>query len=434
MLVVHFTNLLIVVVAAFAANLALGFFPRVRLPAIVLEILLGIIIGPSVLGWVKPDLPVSIFSLVGLSFLLFLSGLEIDVRRIRGRTLRLTAAGYALSFVIGILLGLAFHAGGFVKSPLFMAIILVSTSLGVIVPVLKDSDNINSDFGQLVIAAASIADFGAIILLSLFFSGKGSTSTSATLILLGVFGALVVLIGLTIAGVERFGGLSRVLLRLQDTTAEIRVRGAFALLLGFVALADKIGFETILGAFAAGALLSLIDRDQMMTHPEFRVKLEAAGFGIFIPVFFVTTGLHFDVNALFSSVSTVVRIPLFLLALLIARGVPALLYSSLIGRKKAVIAGILQATSLPFIVAATQIGVKIGVVSAASSAALIAAGLLSVIIFPATGLALLRREMPEQDAARQRAQMPTPAMPVMTTAERALCQAGAEMPDGAGAA
>ena len=170
-----------------------------------------------------------------------------------------------------------------------------------IVPVLKDSGNISSDFGQLVIAAASIADFGAIILLSLFFSGEGSTDTAGKLILLGIFGALVVVIGVVIAGLERFRGISGVLQRLQDTTAQIRVRGAFVLLIGFVALAENVGLEVILGAFAAGALLSLIDRDRQMTHPQFRVKLEAAGFGIFIPVFFVTTGLRFNLDALFAS-------------------------------------------------------------------------------------------------------------------------------------
>src|SRR5215467_2780821 len=197
-----FTNLLIVVGAGLLAPLMLGFFPRIRLPAIVLEIVLGIIIGPSVLGWVKPDEPVSILALIGLAFLLFLSGLEIDVRRLRGAILKLTALGFAVSFVIAIAVGLGLHAGGFVKSPLFVAIVLVATSLGVIVPVLKDSGNISSNFGQLVIAAGSIADFGAIILLSLFFSGKGSTSTAGTLILLGVFGLVVALVGFAIAGFE----------------------------------------------------------------------------------------------------------------------------------------------------------------------------------------------------------------------------------------
>jgi Kef-type K+ transport system membrane component KefB len=421
---VHYTNLLIVVGVGLLAPLGLGFFPRLRLPAVVLELVLGIAIGPSGLGWVKPDLPVSILALIGLAFLLFLSGLEIDVERLRGRILKLSTLGFALSFAIAIVLGLGLKAGGFVRSPLFVAIVLAASSLSVIFPVLKDSDNTSSSFGQLVLASASIAELGAIILLSLFFSGTGSTSTAATLILLGVFGLVVVVVGVAIAGLERSISLSRVLRRLQDTTAQIRVRAAFVLLIGFTVLADQVGLETILGAFAAGALLSLIDRDQTMTHPEFRLKLEAAGFGIFIPVFFVTTGLRFDVNALFSSASTVARIPLFLLALLIVRGLPALLYSRLIGRQRALIAGVLQATSLPFIVAATQIGVQIGVVTKASAAALIAAGLLSVIIFPAVGLALLRREQPAQDADQAAPAIPTPAMPVMTVEDRELCELG----------
>ena len=169
---VHFTNLLVVVGAGLLAPLGLGFFPRIRLPAIVLEIVLGIVIGPSVLGWVEPDLPVSILALVGLAFLLFLAGLEIDFERLRGRILRLTAVGFALSFAIAIVLGLGLKAGGFVKSPLFVAIVLASSTVGVIFPVLKDSGNIGSSFGQLVIAATSIGEFASIILLSLFFSRK----------------------------------------------------------------------------------------------------------------------------------------------------------------------------------------------------------------------------------------------------------------------
>jgi Kef-type K+ transport system membrane component KefB len=422
---VHLTNLLIVVAIGLLAPLILGFFPRVRLPAIVLEIVLGIVVGPSGLGWVKPDLPVSILALVGLAFLLFLSGLEIDVERLRGRILKLTALGFVASFAIAVVLGLGLQAGGFVKSPLFVAIVLVATSLGVIVPVLKDSGNIGTNFGQLVIAAASIADFGAIILLSVFFSGKGSTSTAGTLILLGVFGLVVAAVGLAIAGVERSMSLSAVLRRLQDTTAQIRVRAAFVLLIGFSALAEQVGLETILGAFAAGALLSLIDRDEAMTHPQFRLKLEAVGFGVFIPVFFVTSGLRFDLGALFSSGSTVARVPLFLFAIVLARGLPALLYVRLLGRSRALIAGILQATSLPFIVAATQIGLQLGVVTRASAAGLVAAGLLSVVISPALGLVLLRRERPDAGEARGATAPPVaPVMPVLTTEDRALCRVG----------
>jgi Kef-type K+ transport system membrane component KefB len=206
---------------------------------------------------------------------------------------------------------------------------------------------------------------------------------------------------------------------LQDTTAQIRVRAAFVLLIGFTALADQVGLETILGAFAAGALLSLIDRDEAMTHPQFRLKLEAAGFGVFIPVFFVTSGLRFDLGALFASPSTVARVPLFLLAILLARGVPALVYVRLLGRSRALIAGVLQATSLPFIVAATQIGLQLGVITRASAAGLVAAGLLSVIVSPALGLVLLRRAQPEGSAQRTPT---TSAMPVLTAEDRALCR------------
>jgi Kef-type K+ transport system membrane component KefB len=417
---VHFTNLLIVVAAGLLAPLALGFFPRVRLPAIVLEIVLGIVIGPSGLGWVTPYLPVSILALIGLGFLLFLSGLELDLDRLRGRILRLTSIDFAVSLAIAIILGLALHAGGFVNSPLFVAIVLSATSVGVIVPVLKDSGNISSSFGQLVIAAASIAEFGSIVLLSLFFSSNGSTSTAGTLVLLGGFGLVVLLVGLAIAGVEHSMSLVGVLQRLQDTTAQIRVRAAFVLLIGFAALADRIGFEQILGAFAAGALISLVDRDEAMTHPEFRVKLEAVGFGVFIPIFFVTSGVQFDLPALFASASTVAQVPLFLLAIYLARGLPALVYVRLLGRAQSVIAGVLQSTSLTFIVAATQIGLGLGVVSQASATGLVAAGLLSVAISPTLGLVLLRQQQPNAGASREPR---SSAMPVITAEDRALSRA-----------
>ena len=163
----------------------------------------------------------------------------------------------------------------------------------------------------------------------------------------------------------------------------------------------------------------------MTTHPQFRLKLEAIGFGVFIPIFFVTSGLTFDLSALFASTSTIARVPLFLLAILLARGLPALVYLRLLGPSRTLIAGILQATSLPFIVAATQIGLQLGVVSRASAAALVAAGLLSVVISPALGLALLCHEHPE--TATPRAQ-PTPIMPVLTAEDRALRRASEVKP------
>jgi Kef-type K+ transport system membrane component KefB len=148
----------------------------------------------------------------------------------------------------------------------------------------------------------------------------------------------------------------------------------------------------ILGAFAAGAVLTLVDQDEVMTHPEFRRKLEAIGFGLFIPVFFVTSGVRFDLDALTSSTSAIVMVPIFLAALAVVRGLPAMLYRGIVARRKTIVAGLFQATSLPFIVAATAIGKSLGLIDAAESAALIAAGLFSVLIFPLAGLTLLRGE------------------------------------------
>jgi Kef-type K+ transport system membrane component KefB len=180
------------------------------------------------------------------------------------------------------------------------------------------------------------------------------------------------------------------LLRLQDTTAQIRVRAAIVIFVGFAVVAEELGFEVILGTFIAGATISLLDRDEVMTHPDFRRKLEAIGFGFFIPIFFVTSGVRFDLEALLADASNVAMVPVFLAALLVVRGLPALLYRGLLGTRRTVVAGILQATSLPFIVAATAIGLELGLLDAAESAALIGAGLLSVLVFPLLGLTLLR--------------------------------------------
>jgi len=397
---IGFSDLLIVTVVAFSAPFLLGLAPGLRLPAVVLEIVAGIAIGPSGFGWVEIDEPIDVLSLIGLAFLLFLAGLEIDFHALRGGLVGIATLGFAASFGLGIAVALILDGLGQVDTPLLVAIILVATSLGIVVPVLKDSDQIASGLGQLVITAASIADFGAVILLSLFFS-REATSTSTKLVLLGGFFLVAGAFALAIVGAERSGTLAGVLLRLQDTTAQIRVRGAFVLLVAFVALAESLGLEAILGAFLAGAVVSLVDRDRMLTHPTFRTKLEAVGYGVFIPVFFVASGIRFDLNALFSSASTVVRVPVFLIALLAVRGLPTLLYRSLLGRREVLVAALLQATSLPFIVAASMIGMQLDLLDKATGAALIAAGLLSVLLFPLLALSILRGAEPASLEADQ---------------------------------
>jgi len=184
--------------------------------------------------------------------------------------------------------------------------------------------------------------------------------------------------------------LGEVLLRLQDTTAEIRVRLVVLLLVAFVALAERLGLETILGAFLAGALVGLVDRDSS-SHPRFRAKLDAIGYGFLIPVFFVSSGIRLDLRGLLEEPSALLRVPVFLLALLLVRAAPAVLYRRSLGRTGATATGLVQATSLPFLVTAAQIGTVTGRLSGTDAAALVCAGLLSVLIFPAMALALLGR-------------------------------------------
>jgi Kef-type K+ transport system membrane component KefB len=386
---VSFTNLLIISAVAVLAPLLLGLLPRLRVPAVVLEIVAGIVLGPSVLGWVRVDLPVQILALFGLAFLLFLAGLEIDLARLRGPVLRLALLGYAVTLMLGLAAGVGFRASGWVGQPLLLAIALSATSLGLIVPVLKDAGKIDSDVGQTAIAAATVADFAAIVLLSLFFSTSGG-STGAKLVLLVAFAAVVTATGLAVVLARRSMRLGDVLVRLQDTTAEIRIRFAVVLLVAFTVLAERFGLETILGAFLAGAVVGLVDRDAS-SHPQFRTKLEAIGYGFLIPVFFVSSGVRLDLTGLLAHPSALARVPVFLLALLVARGVPALLGLRATGPRNTIAIGLLQATSLPFIVTATQIGMTLGQISPVTGAALVCAGLLSVLIFPLLALGLLRQ-------------------------------------------
>jgi Kef-type K+ transport system membrane component KefB len=386
---VSFDSVALVAAVAVVAPLALT-LTAIRLPAIVLEIVLGIVIGPHVLGWATADEPVTVLSRLGLAFLLLLAGLEIDFARLRGRLLRLTSTGFAVSFALALAVGYGLRLGDLVKSPLLIAIILSATGLGVILPILKDAGETDTAFGQVVVAGASIAEVTPILMLSLFFSGE-SGGVGAKLALLVAFLVFVVAVGMTILGLQRSMRISEALVRLQDTTAEIRVRGAFLLLALFVVLASRFGLEAILGAFLAGATLKLVDRDEAMTHAFFHRKLEAVGFGVFVPFFFVATGLGLDVGALFRSPSALARVPIFLGALLAVRALPALLYRPLAERGRQLVAGgLLQATSLSIPVVAGQIGVSLGLIRPTNYVALVAAGLISVVVFPVIALTLLR--------------------------------------------
>lgn len=388
---ISFDNLAIVVAVAFSAPLLLGLAPALRVPSVVLEIVAGIVLGPSVLGWVQIDPAVQVLSLIGVGFLLLLAGIEIDYHELRGRQLEVALIAFAISLGIALAISFGLDLAGVISAPFLTAVILSATSLAVVLPVLKDTNLIESRFGQLVIAATSIADVATVVMLSLFFSGK-SGGVGTKILLFGVFGGLCIGAGAAIMLGGHVTRISRALLRLQDTTAQIRVRGAFLLLVLFSIVAVRFGLEAILGTFLAGAVIKLADRDGMMTHSHFHRKLDEAGFGFFIPVFFVSSGIRFDGHALFGDGAALAKVPLFFLLLLVIRGLPALVFRSLVGTKLTAAAGLLLATNLSFVIVASQIGEELGLLSGATAAALVAAAVLSVVVYPLLALALLRAD------------------------------------------
>ncbi len=384
-----FTNLLLVAIVALAAPLVVGSFPRLRIPAVVAEIAGGIVVGPSLLGWVQADLAVEIVALLGLSFLLFIGGAEIDPGRLRGAPMRRAVVGFAVTAVLALAVGGAVAAFGLTSSPLLVGVALSATSLGVVIAVLTDARRIASEFGQQLIVNASVADFGAVLLLSLLFA-QGESPVGARLVLLA---GLLGLAGAAAFALSRAGHVMRVttlLGRLEGGAVEIHVRLAIVLMLAFAVAALRVGVEAILGSFLAGAILSFVARDAMLEarlHP----KLGAVGYGFLIPVFFVTAGLRFDLQALFADSATLLAIPVFLAGLLVVRGVPALLTSRGQGRNTAFALALLQATTLSFLVTASQIGLMAGLLDSGPASALVGAGLVSVALFPPVALGLLQR-------------------------------------------
>ncbi|WP_188188445.1 cation:proton antiporter [Nonomuraea sp. SYSU D8015] len=386
-----YDNLLIVLAVAAGVPFLLAAVPRLPVPGAVLEIVAGVVLGPAVLNVVAADTAVQALSVIGLGFLLFLAGLEIDIRRLRGPRARLVSAGLLGSVALAAIVGLLLHVAGLAESPLLIGTALVATSLGLLIPILKDVGAIDRPVGQLTIGGASAGEISAVVLLSLLFSEHSSGPGSRLLLLLSLVG-LAVLIVLASMQAGRSMWLSRAVEKLADTSAQVRVRLSMLLVVGLSAMALHLGFEAILGAFVAGAVLRLIDPDAERTHPQFHIKLEGLGYGFLVPVFFVTSGIQFNLGALFADAGTVLRVPMFLAALLLVRGLPALAYRAAgLSCADVMASGLLQATSLPVIVAAATIGLKLDAIRPENAAALVAAGLLSVVVFPLMALRLLSR-------------------------------------------
>lgn len=384
----HLTLVNIVGVAAiaFCVPFVLGFFPRVRVPSVTLELVAGIVVGPAVLGWIEPGPVVTVMAAIGVAFLLFLAGLELDLDMLKGAPLRRGSLSFLLTFALALALMAPLGAAGVILSPLLVAVALTATSIGILVPVLRDTGHLDTRVGHFTICSASAAEVGTIGLLGVFFAGKDSSAPVSALLLV-VVAVLAVLLLAALRYTRRWAPGRRIFDRLDESSAPVRVRFAVMILLGAAALATSFGFEGILGTFVAGAVVAIVIRGDRREEA-LRSRLKVIGFGLFVPAFFVTSGLRFDLDRI-NGLAEVGRAALFLAALVAVHTIPTVLYRPHLTWRECLASGLLQSTNLSFIVVAVAVGTELGRLREINGSALILAGLVSAVAFPAVATAVL---------------------------------------------
>lgn len=378
---------LVLVAAIAAASPVIAELSRgIGIPDVVVEILLGILVGPYVLKLAHPDSVINGLSDMGLAFLMFLAGFELDLLRIKGRPLKLASVGWAASVVLGFAFALAFVSFGLDADSLVLGLAFTTTALGTLLPVLRDAGVFDTDFGRFVMAVGTVGEFGPIVAVALLLTEKDPVVTG---LLLAVFVATAVAASL-VAVRRQPPRVVAMLRRNLNSSAQLPIRVSVLLILLLIYLAFELGLDVLLGAFAAGIVVRLFTAGE--DSEVIRAKLEAIGFGFLVPIFFVVSGIHFDLHALINRPSALLRVPLFLGIFLVVRGLPVLfLYRKALAPNLRVPLAFLAGTGLPLIVVITSIGVSVGRMQPENAAALVAAGILSVVLFPMVGLRGLRR-------------------------------------------
>ena len=396
MIGVDATSFLVIVACAALAALAVTVLgPRVAIPVVVVELLLGIIVGPEVAGIAHLDPATEFFGSLGLGMLFFFAGYEIDFERVRGLPLRLGLAGWVVSLVLAYGLAGALAAGGVVVSGLYTGSAVATTAIGTLLPILSDAGESRTRFGTYLLAAGAAAEFGPILLVTLVLSTGHPLHEAAILVF---FVALAV--GTGVLAVRTAWRGWPLIERTFETSSQLGVRLAVVLVFGLVALATQLGLDLLLGGFVAGMITRLALRGREVEV--FDSKLTAVGYGFLIPFFFVTSGMGFNVDELFSDPVALLKLPLFVALFLIVRGIPALaLYRGVMSLRDRTALGVFCATELPLVVAITTLAQNAGEMRASTASALVGAAIISTLAFPLIGLRLRRDRPPEpEDPAR----------------------------------
>jgi len=386
----------IVMVAAIAA-ITVAVLPRgMAPPVVVLELVLGILIGPEVLDLAHSSDFIDFFSNLGLGMLFYFAGYEIDFERIEGAPLKLGAIGWAISVALAYGIGGVLAAAGIVVSFLYTGSAMATTAIGTLIPILRDNDALKTRFGTYLLAAGGAGEFGPILLVTLVFSTE-SPLREASILVAFIALAIAVALGSVRLAWRGWPALERTF----EASSQLAVRVTVVLVFGLVLLASQLGLDVLLGGFVAG----MITRAALKGHElqVFESKLTAVGFGFFVPFFFVTSGLEFDLGAL-GTASALAKLALFFVLFLVVRGTPALLlYRRVLSATERRALAFFCATELPLVVAITTIAIDAGKMRASTAAGLVGAAMLSTLVYPFVGLALRKR------AALERSGEPEPA-------------------------
>ncbi|MFI6297994.1 cation:proton antiporter [Nonomuraea sp. NPDC050790] len=387
------TVLIIALAAAISPIVAHALNRFVRVPNVVLEILFGVLCGPVLLGWIRIDGFVETLSQFGLSMLMFMAGYEIEFARIKGRPIRLAIYGWFASLALALLVALA--TNGFTLAAQVIGLALCTTALGTILPMVRDAGALPTPFGSRVLGIGALGEFGPIVAMAFVFSEDEAWHTIAVIALF----AAIAIVAAAMAARPRHPLLARLVTATMGSSGQLAVRIVMLVLIAMIAAASAFGLDVLLGAFAAGIVVRLA----VASGPEAEEhvvssKLDAIGFGFLIPFFFVVSGANLDLKALFTDPHSLLLIPVFLLAFLLVRGLPTYLLHRRDpglrrGENRAL--ALFAAAGLPLIVVITNTGVAEGAISSAHAAAMVTAGVLSVMIYPLLALRLYRSALKE---------------------------------------
>jgi Kef-type K+ transport system membrane component KefB len=395
----------IVAVSAIAAITVATVPKRFAPPVVVVELMLGILIGPEVLEIAHSDDFIEFFANLGLGMLFFFAGYEIDFDRIKGKPMELGAIGWLLSVILAYGLGGILAAAGIVVSFLYTGSAMATTAIGTLIPILRDNGELKTRFGTHLLAAGGAGEFGPILLVTLVLSTTNPFREAAILLLFVALALALALVSVRYAW-RGWPALERTF----EASSQLAVRVTVVLVFGLVLLAGKLGLDILLGGFVAGMIVRLALKGHEVKV--FESKLTAVGFGFFVPFFFVTSGIEFDLAAL-GSAEALGKLVLFLGLFLVVRGVPALLlYRHVLAARDRMALAFYCATELPLVVAITTIAIDAGEMKASTAAGLVGAAMLSTLIFPFVGMAL-RKDASDEDSASE---PPSPAGEVAPSA------------------